>query len=130
MELNYNKNLTHKITSSAILDIDHVINPQNGATRLEFIRNALSKTLYIQTSRSRDSVFADSIDPKFFPRTFPTLFLFSLKGPLKLKSMLSICRHTAELDNINDEEITRDQTLRPLNVIKSANTSSLISDLN
>jgi len=75
-------------------------------------------------------VFADSIDPKFFPRTFSTLFLFSFGGPLRLKSVLSICRYIAELDNVSDEEITWDQTLRPLNVIKSVNTFSLISDLN
>ena len=47
MEFSYNKNLTHKITLSAILDMDYITNPQNGITRLEFIQNALSKTLYI-----------------------------------------------------------------------------------
>ena len=130
MELGYDENLTHEITSSAMLDMDHVTNPQHGATRLEFIRNALSETPYIRTSRGRDSVFADSMDPEFFPRTFPTLFPFGLGGPLGLKSVPSICRHTAELDNVGDEETTRDQTLRPLNVIRSANTSSLISDSN
>jgi len=53
-------------------------------------------------------VFADSIDPKFFPKTFSTLFLFSFRGLLGLKSILSICRYIAELDNIGDEEITGD----------------------
>jgi len=89
-----------------MLDIDHVTNPQSGAIRLEFIRNTLFKILYIQTSRGRDLVFADNIDPKFFPRTFPTLFLFSLGGPLGLKSIPSICRHTAELNNVSNKEIT------------------------
>ena len=37
MELSYNKNLTYKIILSTILDIDYITNPQNGATRLEFI---------------------------------------------------------------------------------------------
>ena len=59
-------------------------------------------------SRGRDSVFADSMDPKFFPRTFPTLFPFGFRGLLGLKSVLSICRHTAELDNIGDKETTWD----------------------
>ena len=75
-------------------------------------------------------MFADSIDPKFFPRTFPTLFLFGLRGPLGLKSVPSICRYTAELNNVSNKETTQDQTLRPLNVVRSANTSLLISGLN
>ena len=70
------------------------------------------------------------MDTKFFLKTFPTLFPFSLGGPLGLKSVPSICRHTAELNNVGNKETTWDQTLRPLNVIRSANTSSLISDLN
>ena len=37
IELSYNKNLTYEITLSAMLDMDYAINPQNGATRLEFI---------------------------------------------------------------------------------------------
>ena len=106
IELGYNKNLTYKIILFTILDIDHVINPQSSITRLEFIQNALSKILYIQTSRGYDLVFTDSIDPKFFPRTFPTLFLFSLRGPLGLKSVLSICKHIAELNNIGNKETT------------------------
>jgi len=75
-------------------------------------------------------VFTDSIDPKFFPRTFPTLFLFGFRGPLKLKSVPSIYRYIVELNNVGDKETTWDQTLRPLNVIRSINTSLLISDLN
>ena len=75
-------------------------------------------------------MFADSINPKFFPRTFPTLFPFNFRGLLRLKSVLSIYRHTAELNNVSNEETTQDQTLWPLNVIRSINTSSLISDLN
>jgi hypothetical protein len=106
MELSYNKNLTHEITSSAILDMDYITNPQHSTTRLEFIWNTLSKTPYIQTFHSHDLVFTDNINPKFFPRTFSTLFPFGLKGLLKLKSVLSICRHTAELNNINNKEIT------------------------
>ena len=37
MELGYDENLIYKITLSAILDMDHVINSQNGVIRLEFI---------------------------------------------------------------------------------------------
>ena len=51
-------------------------------------------------------MFADNIDPKFFPKTFPTLFPFGLRGLLRLKSMPSICRHTAEVNNISNEEVT------------------------
>jgi len=75
-------------------------------------------------------VFVNSIDPKFFPKTFPTLFPFGLRGPLGLKSVPSIYRHTAELNNVGNKEITRDQTLRPLNIIRSANTPLLISNSN
>ena len=97
VEPDWEDSSTHTMTSSGMLNVDEGVDNRNAATRLKFIQTALSDTPYIQSSHGTD--FANSFDPDYFPKTFPTLFPYGSGGPRGLLSVPTFCTHISSSTN-------------------------------
>jgi hypothetical protein len=111
-ELLDSEDILQTITATAMLNVDESHNLNKSISQLEFIEQAMTQTPYIRVQRG--SEFASSMDPDYFPKTFPTLFPFGRGGPLQVNR--EKCTHwNGEDDNseaINTENLVCDICVR------------------